>query len=119
MGSLVTLHAVVTSEKTPNDGRKITGRKKVKSDKCKVYRQNKKLNEKLKTAQRGYWRILKSNQRLRAKFRLEPRSKVRKELKGRRVDPAVRRKLVFHEVLTESPKLPQKLLVKVSKHFTK
>lgn len=80
------------------DGRNAAGRKKLKAERARVYKHNQALkNVNLKLRQK-IWRQEKQLQIIKSK-QLTPRSKLNKELKGKKVSPIVKKKLLFGEVL--------------------
>jgi len=79
--------------------KKKKGRKKIASNRSAAQRRLKKALLENKKLQRQVWRQKKKIQKLRDKKELTPRSKVRKLLRGKNVDPKIRRRLEFGEVL--------------------
>lgn len=86
--------------------RKSVGRKKVRRDRSKMYKDNQKLKEQLKISKARAERYKKRYQSLKTKTQnsqhpLTPNSKVRKLLGNERVSPVIRKRLLFGEVLNE------------------
>jgi len=79
--------------------KKLKGLKRLKSNRSKVYRLAEKLQTQVQSLQRKLWVARKRATRLKGKMDLTPRSKVNKIVKGKKVNPAVKKKLLFNEVL--------------------
>lgn len=92
-------------DKTVINSCKIAGRKKVKSNRAKVYRDLESVRRDSSSKDRMIWRLRKKLQN-KTKKQLPkttdtPRTKVNKLLGGKKVCPEVRKKLLFGEVITK------------------
>lgn len=86
------------------DGRRSSGRKKVRRDRAKAYREVKKLKVKLQKKEKEIHKYKKRLYRERARINQgkdSPRTKTRKLLRGQSVSDEVRRKLLFHQTLVK------------------